>query len=66
MVSKGLKVLFVTLQRYLYRVFDILTTKCFNDTFLKAVESVNTSGVPFLLAFNLKNRNLYLLIVCLV
>ena len=33
--------------------------------YLKAVESVNTSGVPFLLAFNLKNHNLYIFFVCL-
>ena len=47
----------------MYQISCTLTCKCFSDTFLKAVEPVNTSSKPFLLAFNLKNRRPYLLFV---
>ena len=48
--------------RYCYHCFDILNWKCISNVFVKAVEPVNTSGLPFLLAFNLKKRHLYLLV----
>ena len=41
------------------RSSNILTSKCIRNTFPKTVKPVTTSGVRFLLTFNLKKRHLY-------
>ena len=43
----------------MYRSSDILTSKCIRNAFPKTVEPVTTSGVRFLLTFNLKKRYMY-------
>ena len=45
--------------RYMYCSSSILTAKFISNTFVKAFEPVNTSGVSFLLAFKLKKRQPY-------